>query len=281
VQIIETVASTVSSTKQFVSSDGAMREARNSAGTIVAQYFSLGETISAADYLYTCTREGSVREMTDSAGNIQAQYSYDAYGRMSKLSGSLAADFQFANYYYHAPSGLSLAVNRTYRAAFGRWINRDPIGEPGGLNLYDYVNNRPIDSTDPLGLAPFVEPPFSAPDPILTTPGLWGGNGYGWGYNPFSDVPILTPISRPNPNYPFDPVVPNPWDPTAPYNPFNSAPTYPWWYKSPPLGGSRPIQDGPGYPPNMNNPSCPYHLLPGSRNNPFHQPAGYPGMPRV
>ena len=32
------------------------------------------------------------------------------------------------------------------------WLSRDPIGEAGGLNLYGYVGNNPINFRDPLGL---------------------------------------------------------------------------------------------------------------------------------
>jgi RHS repeat-associated protein len=42
-------------------------------------------------------------------------------------------------------------VYRGYNASLGRWLNRDPIGEVGGLNLYAYVNNNPLDSSDPTG----------------------------------------------------------------------------------------------------------------------------------
>lgn len=34
----------------------------------------------------------------------------------------------------------------------GRWQVRDPIGYVGGINLYGYGQNRPINLTDPLGL---------------------------------------------------------------------------------------------------------------------------------
>jgi len=34
----------------------------------------------------------------------------------------------------------------------GRWINRDPIGEAGGVNVYAYVDNDSVGSVDPFGL---------------------------------------------------------------------------------------------------------------------------------
>ncbi|MEP2775846.1 MAG: RHS repeat-associated core domain-containing protein [Luteolibacter sp.] len=41
---------------------------------------------------------------------------------------------------------------RYYDPKTGRWLNRDPIGERGGINLYSFVHNSPINRYDRLGL---------------------------------------------------------------------------------------------------------------------------------
>jgi len=149
--IVETAAGTVTSTKQFVWCGGKMCEARNASSAVTAQYFPLGEMISGTSYYCTMDHLGSIREMTNSSGAVVAQYSYNAYGQVTKIQGSQSSDFQYAGYYYHAPSGLNLTLNRAYNASLGRWINRDPIGELGGINLFAYVLNSPINQIDPYG----------------------------------------------------------------------------------------------------------------------------------
>jgi len=41
---------------------------------------------------------------------------------------------------------------RYYAPNLQRWPNQDPIGERGGLNLYGFVENDPVNKIDPLGL---------------------------------------------------------------------------------------------------------------------------------
>ena len=43
-----------------------------------------------------------------------------------------------------------------YNPSTGRWLNRDPIAEKGGLNLYGFVGNDSLDEIDILGLVRFV-----------------------------------------------------------------------------------------------------------------------------
>ena len=42
-----------------------------------------------------------------------------------------------------------------YSPDVGRWLNRDPIAENGGINLYQFVGNNPINAVDQLGLSGF------------------------------------------------------------------------------------------------------------------------------
>ena len=50
----------------------------------------------------------------------------------------------------------SLRFTQGERTSSGRWISRDPITEKGGINLYDYVLDNPVNLWDPLGLWQFT-----------------------------------------------------------------------------------------------------------------------------
>lgn len=47
---------------------------------------------------------------------------------------------------------LASSVQAHYDPNIGRWLNRDPIMEEGGVNLYGFVDNDGLNSTDYLGL---------------------------------------------------------------------------------------------------------------------------------
>jgi RHS repeat-associated protein len=96
-----------------------------------------------------------VAGLISTTGTVASQYTYDPYGNQTIVSGS-ASDIGYAGYFYHAVSGLDFALYRAYDPAHARWLNRDPIGEAGGTNMYAYVGGNPISRIDPQGLATLV-----------------------------------------------------------------------------------------------------------------------------
>jgi RHS repeat-associated protein len=85
-----------------------------------------------------------------------AVYEYDAFGREVRSTGP-ASDimpFRFSTKYTDAESGLVYYGYRFYDPDRGRWPNRDPMGERGGLNLYGMVGNDAVNSIDYLGNNP-------------------------------------------------------------------------------------------------------------------------------
>jgi RHS repeat-associated protein len=108
---------------------------------------------NAGNYYYTFDHLGSVREMLDASSSVRARYDYDPFGRRTRSAGDLEADFGFTGHFYHASSGLHLALYRAYDADLGRWLNRDPLEEAQRVNLYVYAANDPVNRFDPLGLA--------------------------------------------------------------------------------------------------------------------------------
>ena len=97
---------------------------------------------------------GNVTKYIDASGNIVASYTYGAFGQLLSKSGPLADvfRFRFSTKYYDAETGLYYYGYRFYSTVLMRWLNRDPIEEKGGLNLYSLCLNNVLSSIDPLGL---------------------------------------------------------------------------------------------------------------------------------
>jgi RHS repeat-associated protein len=145
--------------QRFVWNGNVLAEERDNTGsTVVKRFFAQGEqrrneklgTMEA--FYYTRDHLGSVREVTDASGELRARYDYDVWGNSVTVNGDMSLDFGYTGQYFHALSGLNLFLYRPYNPPLGRWLSRDPIGEAGGLNLYGYVENNPVNLTDPLGL---------------------------------------------------------------------------------------------------------------------------------
>jgi len=89
-----------------------------------------------------------------STGQWVAQYEYGPFGEVIRASGpqAKANPFRFSTKFQDDETSLVYYGYRYYDPNTGRWPNRDPIGEKGGLNAYGFVGNAPISKVDPFGL---------------------------------------------------------------------------------------------------------------------------------
>ncbi len=161
-RIVEKENGTVVTDRRYLWCGSELCEERDSTGTVRKRFYGQGESIVANDaafpagnYFYVRDHLTSVRTVV-SQGSVLAETTYEPYGRAYLVSGTTGQAFGFGGYLNHSASGLSLAWFREYDSGVGRWLNRDPIGEAGGFNLYGYVDADPVNLIDPLGLAPDV-----------------------------------------------------------------------------------------------------------------------------
>lgn len=98
---------------------------------------------------------GNITALADTSGVLVAEYEYDAFGKLLRQSGPYAAanPFRFSTKYQDSAHHLIYYGYRWYNPELGRWLNRDPLEEEGGINLYSFVDNNSVNVVDPLGLA--------------------------------------------------------------------------------------------------------------------------------
>ncbi|MBR4250604.1 MAG: RHS repeat-associated core domain-containing protein, partial [Verrucomicrobia bacterium] len=90
-----------------------------------------------------------------SDGTVCAQYEYLPYGEQVTATGTMTGSnpIRFSTKYYDTEARLYYYGYRYYSSDMGRWLSRDPIEEQGGLNLYGFVNNDPVNKWDKLGMS--------------------------------------------------------------------------------------------------------------------------------
>ena len=101
---------------------------------------------------------GNILRYTDTAGNIVASYTYDAFGATISQSGTMCDVFRhrFSTKYYDIETGLYYYGYRFYSPSLMRWLNRDPIEEDGGRNIYGFCGNSSVCKYDKDGRAYFA-----------------------------------------------------------------------------------------------------------------------------
>ena len=112
-------------------------------------------TVDGAVYVPFYDNNGNITRYLDANGNTVAQYTYDAFGNTISQSGPLAGFFRhrFSTKYFDAETGLYYYGYRFYHPTIMRWLNRDPLEEEGGVNLYAVCLNKPLITYDLWGAA--------------------------------------------------------------------------------------------------------------------------------
>ena len=111
-------------------------------------------TRGGSTFFYHADALGSVSELTASAGALAKSYAYDAYGSIVDQTGTVEQPYAYTGRELDSESGLYYYRARYYDSTTGRFLRKDPIGLSGGINLYGYVSNNPVNLTDPFGLSP-------------------------------------------------------------------------------------------------------------------------------
>ena len=104
-------------------------------------------------YIPCYDHNGNIVFYISEIGALAAQYTYDPYGNIIESSGPLADvfSFGFSTKYFDREIGMVSYQQRVCRPDFGRWLNRDPIEEEGGVNLYGFCGNATVCFFDDIG----------------------------------------------------------------------------------------------------------------------------------
>ena len=111
------------------------------------------EPSSGSRYVLFSNHIGAPIRIEDEQGNVAWSASLDPYGRARISEGAkIEMPLRFPGHYFDAETGLHYNRFRYYSPELGRYLQSDPIGIAGGLNLYAYTLN-PLRWVDVRGLA--------------------------------------------------------------------------------------------------------------------------------
>jgi len=115
-------------------------------------------------YLHT-DQIGSLRAVSTEYGEPIQRIVYTAFGETVHEDGTVGTRYQYAGAWGYQTSnaddplsnnGLLHVGHRYYNPSTGRFLQRDPIGIWGGLNVYEYVSSSPTVAVDPDGLVMII-----------------------------------------------------------------------------------------------------------------------------
>jgi RHS repeat-associated protein len=145
-------------TVNYVNDGEDVIEDRSTSGTSLTRYLNgLGidnkirqkDQSSGATYYFHGDQVGSTVMLTDASGSVAEQISYSPFG---VTAGSNLTRFEYTGRERDSITGWNYYRARWYDADVGRFMGEDPIAFGGGNNWYAYVDNNPLNATDPSGM---------------------------------------------------------------------------------------------------------------------------------
>jgi RHS repeat-associated protein len=87
---------------------------------------------------------GNITYLLRQPASFSGTYRYDPFGSLTYSTGRGITSHLFSSKPRLPNSGLYPYGHRFYDPNLQRWLNQDPLGEHGGINLYTFVNNDPV-----------------------------------------------------------------------------------------------------------------------------------------
>jgi RHS repeat-associated protein len=117
------------------------------AGSLLAQISGTSISYAVPDVL------GNIVGYANGSGSMIAAVEYSPYGHVVSAMGSNASHpIGYSGQYTDWETGLVYYGMRYYTPKHGRFVNRDPIEETGGNNLYGFCGNNSVNRWDVLGM---------------------------------------------------------------------------------------------------------------------------------